>query len=42
MLFLGEVCAPSSDVTNFLTMRHQWFTFVRLSNPYVTCLSHAF
>ena len=26
----------------FLSMRHQWLTFVRLSNPYMTCLSHAF
>jgi hypothetical protein len=26
----------------FLSMRRQWLTFVRLSDPYMTCLSHAF
>jgi hypothetical protein len=25
------------DVTGFLSMRHQWFTVVRLSNPDMTC-----
>ncbi len=42
ILILGKVCVPSFDVTGFLSMRRQWFTFVRLSNPYMTCLSHAF
>jgi hypothetical protein len=23
-------------------MRHRWFTFVRLSNPYMTCLTTPF
>ena len=42
IVILGRVRVPSFDVTRFLSMRRQWFTFVRLSNPYMTCLSHAF
>ena len=42
IVILGRVCIPSFDVTGFFSMRRQWFTFVRLSNPYMTCLSHAF
>ena len=41
IVILGRVL-PSFDVTGFLSMRRQWFTVVRLSNPYMTCLSHAF
>src|SRR3954469_14076097 len=27
IVILGRVCVPSFDVTGFLSMRHQWFTF---------------
>ena len=38
MLILGKELAPSFDVIHPLTMRHQWFTCVRLSYPYMTGL----
>jgi hypothetical protein len=39
MLIPGVIGAPGFDVvyTGF-SMRHRWFTCVRLSNPYMTCL----
>jgi hypothetical protein len=38
MLILGKELAPNFDVIDPLTMRHQWFTCVRLSYPYMTGL----
>jgi hypothetical protein len=38
MLILGMKGVPSFDVVSHLSMRRRWFTFVRLSDPYMTCL----
>jgi len=38
MLILGSRRVPSFGVILTISMRHQWFTFVRLSNPYMTRL----
>jgi len=36
MLIVGKELAPSFDVMDPLSMRHQWFTCVRLSYAYMT------
>jgi hypothetical protein len=38
MLIAGKELAPSFDVMHPLSMRHQWFTCVRLSYAYMTGL----
>jgi hypothetical protein len=38
MLILGKLPVPSFDVASGISMRRQWFTFVRLPNPYMAGL----
>ena len=38
VLILGILFVPSFDVASGVSMRNQWFTCIRLPNPYMTSL----